>query len=209
MGICLFKNKFKQASVTKKWHLVWFLVTYLVVLALTPKFAFAQTDRADLGRFHDLTIILPPQGFKSQMTMQDVKDVIPTDMIPTGDQSYVAKKIADRTIQNIMKSPEMKENPFVRSADDLQKKMNYKVEIGGETEESVKHKFDFQFLAFQNIAKIKYNGWWDCNFLYEAPASRSEFELVEKLKSGKDLVLSQINNPYESYQQISLRFPWP
>lgn len=141
------------------------------------------------------------------ITYQQMQKIIPTDMHPSDNQSLVLSKVADRGINEWLKSDGMKNSPLVQTVDDTQKKLKTDVTVSDSSDpNAVQHKFSFRVEALQALAKMEYTGWTRATVAYDAKASETNFELHKQLFADKDLILS--HKAREGTSSVGVGWKW-
>lgn len=182
------------------------LIKFLTVVFAFPSSLWAQEETP---RYQDLEVVVAPPGYSRTLSQKEISKIISSDIKPTRDQTLVVRKIADNTMNTLMQSPEFRGNAVVSGAESFQKKMQYNVTLSDEKKDGIKHDINFQYLAFQNVARITYKGFVNAKVDWDTLNTFVQFELVEKLTPTKDIVITQYQNKTETRQFINLRMPWP
>ena len=133
-------------------------------------------------------------------------DYIPTNLHNSDNSSYVMSSIADKSISTVMNDAAFKNSPFGRTANSVQESMTQKVVIGGNSENSIQHKFDFQYQAFQSLAAVKYEGFAKANITYSGRDSVLSFEVLQDLAKNRQLVVSQQYRPEQRVSNVNYKW---
>ncbi len=80
--------------------------------------------------------------------------------------SYVFRRILDRTTARFMKSDIFRKSSLGKASDSLKEKMETDMEF--KDDKNVAHHFDFKIAAFQGQAFIQYEGWTKAQLRYDA-----------------------------------------
>jgi len=141
------------------------------------------------------------------ITYKQMQKVLPTDMAPTDNQSLVFSKVADRGLNEWLKSDGMKNSPLVQTVDDTQKKLKTDVTVNQSSDpDVVQHKFSFRVEALQALAKMEYTGWTRATVAYDAKASETNFEIHKQLFDNKDLILG--HKAREGTSSLGVGWKW-
>lgn len=146
------------------------------------------------------------QTLKSQEKSLDVAKFVPMNLTPTENSGLVFSKIADHSMQSLMNSPEFKNTRFGQTASTVEHSLKQEVVFGGQEENGVKHKINFQVQAFQAAATIDYTGYTNARLTYQASTADLGLEVYKKLNSKRDLVLSHNMRPDQRLSQVSVRW---
>ena len=164
--------------------------------------------KAEAPVFSDYYEVSFPKAAQGGLTYKDVQEVVPTDMIPTENAVTVVNKIGDRLMQNWLKSEAVKASAMGKTASTLENAMKAEVKVEKSKPEGVEHKFSFQFLALQALAKVEYSGWLNASVNYDARASQTGIELKEKVWNSKDLFINHTVTSIEEVSSMGLRWNW-
>lgn len=134
----------------------------------------------------------------------DVTQLIPMDLSPTRDSSEVFSRVADKSATTYFNSPAVRATSLGQSATSVEKSLKQEIIFGRNP--SVQHKLNFNFQAFQSLAQMQYSGITNAAVKYKANESKLALEIFEKLRGGKDLVLSHTISPADRVSQVSLRW---
>ncbi len=129
-------------------------------------------------------------------------EIIPADLQPTQSEAAVFNRFADRGVQIILSSEQMKATPLGRTADTVQNTL--KTDFEAESAE-IKHHFSFQILALQSAAQFKYSGWLDAIANIDLGGQRSELEFSNQLSRLRTIFLNYNTNPDYSSTLAGMR----
>jgi hypothetical protein len=138
----------------------------------------------------------------------DVDDFIPTNLQPSDDSSYVMAAIADKSLNTVFNRPEIRESALGRAATRVEKSLNKEVVVGGNSQNDIEHRFNFQLQAFQSQAQLRYDGITHAALSYQARSAVTSFEVFEKILRSKEVVVSHELRPDQRVSQVSLRWSW-
>lgn len=140
----------------------------------------------------------------------DPQDYIPLNMQPTDDASRVISVIADKSVSKFMNDPQVRASSLGRTATKVEKTMTQEVVLGSNAPNEIEHKLNFQVLAFQARAEMKYEGITNALVSYQAGTSTTTFEVFENLPTSlkQQLVLSHELRPTEKVSNLSVRWSW-
>lgn len=154
----------------------------------------------------DVTRVIQPIESTQTIKSEDVAKWIPTNMQASDDGGAVAAKIVDFSIQNMMKSPEFKNNAFVRSAQKMESAMASDVSFGGSAEGETKHVIKFQMKPTQTLAQLNYQGFVTARVNYQISHETLNVEISEKIIGDTDLVLSHADTRDDRREMLSMRW---
>lgn len=141
----------------------------------------------------------------SFFTEKDMEKLVPTDLTPEMSDEKIASRIADRSLQTLMKSPGVQNSTFGKTAKNVEKATQADMTLQGSEKNSVEHKFRFQMLAFQSEAQIKYTGLMDASLTYEIGRSQIDLEIKEALAKAQEVVFNYQSGKEQTLNQILLR----
>lgn len=137
---------------------------------------------------------------------------VPAYIPPSQSESEVMKFFGDKMIQNWLSSPAVKNSSFGKAASTVEQAMKVEASIAGAPaaagDKTIDHKFSFQYLALQSLAKMEYKGWTQAQFRHDSRLSESAVELSERIFKNKDFVFNHTKNPLESRSSVALRWSW-
>jgi hypothetical protein len=171
-----------------------------VVMISTPSKVFYGQN----GKSLSPELIATFNQIKASEKPLDLAQLIPLDMIPSDNSSQVFSQVADRSMTNFLNSPEVRATSFGRTATSVENSMKKEIVLG--SAQSVQHKFNFNVQAFQTVAQVQYTGVTNAAVKYKISESKLAVEIFEKIKGGKDIVLSHISSPVDRISQLSLRW---
>lgn len=142
------------------------------------------------------------------VTYQQMQKILPQDMKPTDNQGVVFAGVADRGLNEWLKSDSMKNSPLVQTVDETQQKLKTDVVVNQNTTDPdvVQHKFSFKVEAIQALAKMEYTGWTHAIVAYDAKASETKFEIHKQLFADKDLILA--HKAREGTSTVGVGWKW-
>lgn len=149
------------------------------------------------------------QAQKKSMNMK-IGDFIPMNIKPSADSGYVMSLIADRSLSTLVNQPEIRDSTIGRTANRVEKTFQQEVSFGDKAKNQIEHKFNFEILAFQSLAQLKYQGLTNAAFLYKARTSAFAVEVFEKLPTARaeQLVLSHEVGAVDRLSRLSIRWDW-
>lgn len=177
--------------------------TALVILII----AVSQASLAKLNTEDTQPLTIPTQQENDKITQNDVAKIIPTDLQQTDDINLVAAKIADRSIQAWFNSAAVQSSPLGRTAKTVEQKMTTDITLKADEPQAIEHKFSFQVLALQAMAKVQYTGWMNAVFNYDAKAAASMVEFSEKV-FNKDLFVNHSTSSKGNVSSVGLKWGW-
>lgn len=147
---------------------------------------------------------------QSRQSKMNANDYIPMDMHPTDDSSQVMAKIADRSVSHIWNDPQVRASSLGRAATKVEKKLTQEVVLGSNAPNEIEHKFNFQVLAFQGRAEMKYEGLTHALVSYQATDATTTFEVFDNLPTAlkQQVVLSHELRRDDRLSQLSVRWNW-
>lgn len=175
------------------------LVLFMIVVS--------QAALAKLNAEDTQPLTIPAAQASDKITPSDVEKIIPTDLQQTDDINLVAAKIADRSIQTWFNSAAVQSSPLGRTAKTVQQKMTTDVTLKSDEPQAVEHKFSFQVLALQAMAKVQYTGWLNAVFNYDAKAAASMVEFSEKV-FNKDLFVNHSSSSNGDVSSVGIKWGW-
>ena len=92
-------------------------------------------------------------------------DQMPRDPELLEENSFVLKRVGDRTLTRIMKSDYFKKTSLGRAADSLKQKME--TDVTFKDDKNISHRFDFKIALFQGQAFIQYEGFTKTQLRYD------------------------------------------
>jgi hypothetical protein len=114
-----------------------------------------------------------------------VRNVIPTNMPATSDEDLVTTRIVDHSIQSILHGWLTKKTVIGKVVENIEKVT--KPEIGfksGSGPNPIEHKLEFQFEPAQQIANLRYTGFFDSNLVYTVPSDIFTVNTVKTLTTN-------------------------
>jgi hypothetical protein len=132
---------------------------FLKILFFSLVFVTDATAKVEVG--NTTPVPLPDRNIQSIQAM-NMNSFIPENL-EAGDQQLLTK-FADRGLQKLMSSPEMKSSALVRTVEKA--KFSAKTSIR-------KHSFQFDVQALQGSARVKYSGWTDLELKYDSRLAQS------------------------------------
>ena len=114
----------------------------------------------------DTTPVPLPERNIQSVNSVNVNDFIPENLA-SGDQNLLTK-FADRGLQRLLNSPEVKGSAVARTADKA--KFSAKGAFG-------QHQFQVDVQALQGSARVKYSGWTDLELKYDSHQAQSSLGL--------------------------------
>lgn len=177
------------------------LLVLFLILAL-PFGAFAKIKRSSTKR-----VVFPEKveapAFLDEQTMEKL---VPLDLDPEKEND-IALRIADRGFQMWFESPQIQSSIVGRSANTVQKKLKTDVVLKPEEPLGIEHKFTFQLMALQSMARLQYAGWLNAAFNYDAKASASILELSDKI-FRTDLFVNLKRSSAENVSSVGFKWDW-
>ncbi len=179
-----------------------------VAVALISQFMAAPCFGAiprNGGNYVDATRVIQPIESVHAIKSEDVAMWIPTNMQPTDDGGAIASQIFDFGMQNLMRSPEFKNNSIVRSAQKMESVMSSDMSFGGEDGET-KHVIKFRMKPAQTLAQLNYEGFVKARVDYRIAHESLNVEISEKIIGDTDLVLSHADSRDDRREMLSMRW---
>jgi hypothetical protein len=177
--------------------------TALIIFILTA----SQTSFAKLNAENTQPLTIPMDQVGDKITQKDVEKIIPTDLKETDDMNHVAAVIADHTIQAWFNSAAVQSSILGQTATTVQKKMTTNIIVKADEPQAVEHKFSFQVLALQAMAKVQYTGWLNAVFNYDVKAAESMVEFSEKI-FNKDLFVNHSSSSKGDVSSVGIKWGW-
>lgn len=183
------------------------MVSRLVRILLLSLLSCPCWAKVDLSS--TVPVKFPEETGAAGLTDKDIQKLIPLDMKPTTNATYVATRVGDKAVQAWLNSPTVKNSAMGKTAAQVENSMKTEVAISQDTEEGkVNHRFMFQIQAFQSTAMLKYRGWVNAAATYDARAHASVVEFTEKIWNDKDLTLSHTASNSEDVSALGVRWTW-
>jgi len=179
-----------------------FLSLFLLALVIGPK-CWCKVNLKKTKR-----LIMPVDVSEPVLSAETSQRLLPKTIEQNESGRSVISKIADNSFGVWWETTPMRYTSVGQAADKAEKKMKTEVSFNDNTEAKTEHKITFKVLAMQTLAKIEYTGWIRAALNYDAKASKSEAEVVERIFDKQDIVISHAVTPLESRSQLSLRFDW-
>jgi hypothetical protein len=176
------------------------LVCLLIILCLPPV-AFSKVPRNSTK-----PVVFPEKPVDDGITERDVEKLIPLDLNPDLDATVPAR-IADRGVQLWFDSPLIQSSLLGRTANTVQKKLKTDVVLAPADPAGIEHKFSFQLLAAQTMARLQYAGWLNAAFNYDAKAASSMLEFSDKV-FNKDMFLNVKKSSSENVGSVGIKWDW-
>lgn len=136
---------------------------------------------------------------------KDMEKMVPLNLSEEMSDTQLTSKIADRSLQNYLKSPRVQASSLGRTSKSIEKATRVDMSLGGNTKDSIEHKFRFQMLAFQSEAQLKYSGLLNAELKYEIARSQVDVEIKEPLAQNKELVFNYQSSHEDTLNQVLLR----
>lgn len=131
------------------------------------------------------------------LNQDSVALAIPTDIKETSSSQDVQAQIIDHNIQSLVQGKYLKNSPVVQTAQKVQEAMKPSVSFGDK--DGVQHKVDLEVEAIQSLAKLKYKGYINTNFVYASREDSLAVSLSEDLSQSTRLSLE-----HESKTDLSM-----
>lgn len=155
----------------------------------------------------DFTKVTPIESLRT-FTSADVAMVIPSDMAPSNDTKYVTSHILDHSLRNFFKSPEVRNTPLGRSAQQLENLVEQDISFGGTEKDSVKHVVKFSVKPMESKAQLNYTGFVKAQLSYQVSQQQLNLEVFQTVASATDLVATHSDSPLDRRDVLSLRYQW-
>lgn len=143
---------------------------------------------------------------KSNDKPLDMSMIIPMDMQPSSDSSFVMAQVADRSVTSFLNSPAVRESSVGHAATAVEQKMRQEVVFGAADPKSVQHKLNFNLQAFQALAQVQYSGFTNAAIKYRIAESKVAVEMFERFSGNRDVVLSHTMGREDRVSELSVRW---
>lgn len=184
-------------------------VTVAVIAQLIAAPALSAIPRTDYNStidFASFTRGIQPIESTHVIKSEDVARWIPTNMQPTDSDGQVASQIFDFGLQNLLKSPQFKNNALVRSAQKMDSLVESDMSFGGDEEGATKHVFKLRMKPTQTLAQLNYEGYISARVNYQIAHEALNVEISEKIGGNTDLVLSHADTRDDRREMLSMRW---
>lgn len=179
-------------------------LTQLNLVILSLFFTVFSYARVDIKNTKVLHLPLEPQGgYISESTKNRI---LPKNVDNTKSGSEVLAQMADNSVSLWWETTPLRDTKIGQAAETAEKKLNVETEFvdGGQN----KHSMNFKVMAVQALAKFEYKGFLNAIFSYDAKASKTEAEIVEKIGEKQDIVVSHSVTNNENKSQLGFRWDW-
>lgn len=122
------------------------------------------------------------------LSNEDVARVIPTQMQSTSDGGAIERQILDRSFNSFISGDFVRKSSVGQAATKVEKAMRADVSLGSPG--GVQHKFQLEYQAFQNQAKLGYTGLLDAHVVYQVNDQSLNIDVVRTLSSSSRVVLN-------------------
>lgn len=122
------------------------------------------------------------------------------------DDSRIIRRILDRSVSRILKSPLFTKSKVGRAAETVSK--NLKTDAAFVDEKNIQHKFKFKLQAFRSLAYIQYSGVADARFIYDYSVDRMTLSLDHKLGPSSVISINTALDRGRPHQYVSLQHTW-
>jgi hypothetical protein len=133
---------------------------------------------------------------------------IPLNIKPTTNSKFLINRIADQSLQSWLKGSNVKNNYLGKAANRLQNSFQGNLRFSADRFTGKEHRFNFTYLAFQNIAALQYSGLVSANVKYHSDQEKMDMEFSKKLNSDYDLIINRVSDRYQKLQTLSVRWQW-
>lgn len=178
----------------------------LLIIAIFST-AFANVDQGILKWEQ-----LKTTKYANTIESEDIGLVVPQDMRESSSNNHVSKEIMDHTFRNFIKGKFTPEAGIVKTVQKVESSLKYDISLPKEKESDIEHKFNVNYRPFQNIARIKYRGFFNANVQYYMSRSDLEYTIEKALNETTSLNLVQGPDPIAETRQnltmLQLRTTW-
>ncbi len=167
------------------------------------------TRPLDFSKGLNVACIQPMVSLRN-INADDIGQVIPKDMSPTGDSGNVAFQILDHSLSNFFNSSAIRNSDLGRTASKVEKSMEGNVAFGSKKPNSTQHSVKFAMKAAQTKALVEYTGYTNAQVSYHVAQSKLDVEVREDVSALKTQVVynhTDIQNA-EKVDMFSLRWGW-
>ncbi|MCM2280363.1 MAG: hypothetical protein NDI61_00795 [Bdellovibrionaceae bacterium] len=182
-----------------------FAVSAALIAQLVSASAIAAIPRSNIYGT-DFSRVIQPLESVHEIKTEDVARWIPVNMAPSDDGSAVASQIFDFGVQNLLKSPDFKNNSLVRSAQKMESVMGSDMSFGGTQAGDTKHVFKFRMKPTQSAAQLNYEGLVNARVDYQIARSALNVEISEKVATHTDLVITHADTRNDRREMLSMRW---
>lgn len=120
--------------------------------------------------------------------------------------SFVLRRVMDRSASRIMKSDYFKKTSLGRASDTLKEKME--TDVTFKDEKNIEHKFDFKLALFQGQAFIQYSGFLKTQLRYDAGANNVAMIFQQDLSPFSSIGIESTLIGENQAQMVLLNFIW-
>ncbi|MFP5519314.1 MAG: hypothetical protein ACLGGX_05385 [Bdellovibrionia bacterium] len=153
-------------------------------------------------------IEIPVDTVTPKISKEVVDQLVPKDINAETKSTTVVAKIADRGFQYWYNNSGIKETALGNAVETAQNKLSADVEIPGESNNEVNHKFSFKVEAFQGLAKIEYTGWLKAAINYDTFNTLTDIQLKELLFADKNFYVNHRIGSSESLSSVGMSWNW-
>lgn len=163
-----------------------------------------QIDLDELRKLHQL---------KHQQNQDKVQisDIVPTNLRPSSNSSYVAKKILGHSSKQLIDSEQFENLPLIEKTrkfdQQLEAQLNSSLSqpsSGKKADSSLK----VELRAAQTKAAIRYKGFMDTTVSYQLYNQAFQAETTKTLNEGLEMVYEHLDSREEKTDRLSLRWSW-
>ena len=139
------------------------------------------------------------------LSYDDVSQIIPIDILASGNGGQVASQIADKSMRSYFNSAAFKSTNLGKTTHSVEKSLQQDVRIAGSSPNAIQHNIKFNMHANQAKAVIDYAGYANAQLSYKVSGQELNLEIYHNITQNMKIAYNHINNSNDQRDVVSLK----